>query len=66
VTAGHGAALAVTGQAQRQYPAGPGEGGDDPPPTGRALLVPVQEKQGRPGAGFEVLGSTPSTVIRRS
>ena len=59
VTAGNGAALAVTGQAQRQYPVGPGEGGDDPPPAGRALLVPVQEEQRRSGAGFQILGFHP-------
>ena len=59
MTVGSGAAFAVTGQAQRQYPVGPGEGGDDPPPAGRALLVPVQEEQRRSGAGFHILGFHP-------
>jgi hypothetical protein len=59
VTVGGGAALAVTGQAQRQYLVGPGEGRDDPAPAGRALLVPVQEKQQRSGAGLQILGFYP-------
>jgi hypothetical protein len=59
VTGGNGAAVAVTGQARRQDPVGPGEGGHDPPPAGRALLVPVQEKQQRPGAGLQILGFHP-------
>ena len=59
VTVGSGPAFAVTGQAQRQYPVGPGEGGDDPPPAGSALLVPVQEEQRRSGAGFQILGFHP-------
>ena len=55
VTAGGGTAVAVTRQAQRQYPVGPGESGHDPPPAGRALLVPVQEKQQRSGTGLQIL-----------
>jgi len=57
--ADRGTALAVTGQAQRQDPAGPGQGGDDPPPAGRALLMPVQEEQHRSGASLQVLGLHP-------
>jgi len=59
VTVAGGAALAVTGQAQRQDPAGPGQGRDDPPPAGRALLVPVQQQQRRPGTGLQILSVHP-------
>ncbi len=49
----------AVGQAQCQYPVGPGEGRDHPPPAGSALLVPVQQEQQRSGAGFQILGFHP-------
>ena len=61
-------ALAMTGKAQRQHPVGLGEAGDDPPPTGGALFVAVQQQQRWPAAGLEVLGGCPgyidSTVVQ--
>ena len=52
-------AVSVTGQAQGQHPMCPGEGRDNPPPTGRALLVAVQQQQRRPSPGLQVLGAHP-------
>jgi hypothetical protein len=48
-------AVAVAGQAQGQHPMGTGEHGDHPAPTGRALLVAVQQQQRRPGPGLQIL-----------
>ena len=66
VPVGQRGGVAVTGQAQGEYPVGAGEGGDDPSPAGGALLVPVQQQQRRTGSGLQVLGVVPFTVTRRS
>jgi len=51
--------FAVAGQAQREHPVGASKGGDDPSPTGGALLVPVQQQQHRPDTGLQVVGVHP-------
>jgi hypothetical protein len=51
--------VAMTRQAQREYPVGAGQRGDDPPPAGGALLVPVQQQQHRPDPRLQVLGVHP-------